>query len=148
MCEMIDSKNLELLKLYYDEWKYRINNLRRNMSQLIVVIFFTSTLPITIKIFNNIVIPKISLLAFPFSGIILTVIFYLYCQSEASRIELVDKKIKYIIEQIFPKSFSKDKLNSKLLKIRITKWIPTAFTIIEVLIAILMIYLISKNAIV
>lgn len=31
--------NIELLKLYYDEWKYRLDNFRKHMTQLVILIF-------------------------------------------------------------------------------------------------------------
>ena len=33
------NNNIELLKLYYDEWKYRLDNFRKHLLQTSIVIF-------------------------------------------------------------------------------------------------------------
>lgn len=146
--------NIELLKLYYDEWKYRLDNFRKHMTQLVILIFFTSSLPITVNIFNDIQIPKMPLLVFPISGLLLSIVFLWYCFSEASRIATLDLKIKLIISENFPVPYAKTALihmsNKKIFAIfnkRMTIWVPLALTIIEVCIAVFMIYLIQNDAI-
>ena len=43
---------IELLNIYYDEWKYRLDRFRKQMAQSFIVIFFVITLPISISFFN------------------------------------------------------------------------------------------------
>ena len=99
---------IELLNLYYDEWKYRLDRFRKQMTQSFIVIFFVITLPISIRFFNNIKIPDaIPLLLFPLSGVCLSFIFLFYCLSESSRITTLKNKIKLIINDNFPEKYHK-----------------------------------------
>ena len=104
---------LELLKLYYEEWKFRQENLWKRIIQFFVIIFFTSTLPISIKVFdssNEIVIPNKLLIFFPIAGIFLTIFFLWFCLAESIRINTNDTKIKLIINNLFPPAYGKNGL--------------------------------------
>lgn len=151
-----NNNNIDLLNIYYDEWKYRLDRFRKQMTQSFIVIFFTSTLPISISFFNNIHIPSaIPFMLFPISGICLTMTFLLYCLSEASRIATLRKKISLIISDNFPKQYTKYPSSSSnnqkhfsLLKMSMPVWIPIMLSVIEIVIAVIMIYLIANNAII
>lgn len=145
------TNNLELLKIYYDEWKYRLDHMRKQLVQFYVVIFFTTTLPITIGLFDGVIMPNLPLIVFPICGILLTIIFLLYCMSEAARIKSLDSKIKLIIEDNFPRKYSKTVLrpinNSTkkapfIYKWPMTAWIPLFLAIAEFILAGVMLYLI------
>lgn len=75
---MNTENNISLLKLYYDEWKYRLDNYRKQIYKIIIVIFFTTTLPISIGIFDKVIIPNIALTIYPLLGLVLTYSFFLY----------------------------------------------------------------------
>lgn len=151
--ELID-KYTELLKIYFEEWKYRLDRYRKQISQLVVIIFLTTSLPISVKVFENVEIPSIPLIIFPLSGILLTFIFMFYCLSEAARIKSLDKIIKKIISNNYPEEYVKTNLdmvlNKKLtiiLNARMTIWVPIALFFVEIIIALIMIYLICTNQI-
>lgn len=148
------NNNIELLKLYYDEWKYRLDNFRKQLLQASIVIFFTSSLPITINLFNDVKIPRMPLILFPIAGIGLTIIFMAYCLAEASRINTLDSQIKLIIKENFSSQYHKNSLipviSNKPLKFlckKMTIWIPIALACFEIIIAIFMILLIYNDAI-
>ena len=143
--------NSELLKIYYDEWKYRLDHMRKQLIQSYIVIFFTTTLPITIGVFEGITIPNLPLIIFPVTGILLTMVFLLYCMSEAARIKSLDMKIKLIIKENFPQQYSKTKLTTvikhskkepTIYKWSMTAWIPIIMAIAELILAGIMLYLI------
>ncbi len=77
--------NIELLKLYWEEWKFRQENLWKRIIQFFVINFFTSTLPLTVNMFS-VHLPNVSLLIFPVSGILLVLFFLWFCLSESTRI--------------------------------------------------------------
>lgn len=144
---------IELLNIYYDEWKYRLDRFRKQMTQSFIVIFFVITLPISISFFNNIKIPNaIPLLLFPISGLCLSFVFLFYCLSESSRIATLRNKITLIIIDNFPDKYLKyphSQNSSKhfsLFKISMTIWVPMGLTIVEIVISAIMIYLITNNA--
>lgn len=145
---------IELLNLYYDEWKYRLDRFRKQMTQSFIVIFFVITLPISIRFFNNIKIPDaIPLLLFPLSGVCLSFIFLFYCLSESSRITTLKNKIKLIINDNFPEKYHKyqylqyDTKHFSFFKISMKIWIPIGLTIVEIIISAIMVYLITNKAI-
>ena len=114
-----------------------------------VVIFFISTLPITIGQFS-VLLPDMPYLLFPTTGLLLTVFFWFFCLSEASRINSIDKRIKKIIGDYFPDDYVKSSLESliekpglaiKMFNWRMAKWVPTALSIMQILIAGIMICL-------
>lgn len=146
---------IELLNIYYDEWKYRLDRFRKQMVQSFIVIFFVITLPISISFFNNIKIPNaLPLLLFPISGLCLSFVFLFYCLSESSRIITLRDKITLIIRDNFPEQYLKypcSQNSSKhfsLFKLSMTIWIPIGLTIVEIIISAIMIYLIVNNAII
>lgn len=145
------TNNLELLKIYYDEWKYRLDHMRKQLLQSYVVIFFTTTLPITIGIFDGITLPNLPLIVFPICGILLTIVFLLYCMSEAARIKSLNLKIKLIIKENFPRRYSKTILRPFVNSTKktpaiyiwpMTAWIPLIMAIAEFILAGVMLYLI------
>ena len=150
-----DNNNITLLNIYYDEWKYRLDNFRKQIYKLIVVIFFTTTLPITINLFNEIKLPNVSLYVFPITGFLLTIIFVFYCLAEATRIASLDKKIKLIIKNHCRNEYCKDKLepilgkkSNKFFEKKMTVWMPLALALLEVILVATMIYLITTNSLI
>lgn len=147
--------NIELYKLYYDEWKYRLDHFRKQIIQLFIVIFFTSTFPVTINLFEHLEMPKVPLLIFPIIGLVVTVLFLWYCFSEAMRISSLDSTLKKILSDIYEDAYTKNELIvltnhkalSTLLNIRMTKWIPVSFAVIQWAISIFMIVLILSDKI-
>lgn len=141
---------LELLKLYYAEWRFRQESLWKRIIQFFVIIFFTSTLPISIKIFdssNEIKIPDNLLTLFPITGIFLTIFFLWFCLAESIRINTIDTKIKLIINSLFPSTYGKNGLvplirRSRdvlpIFKWRMAIWVPIFLSAIELLISIFM----------
>lgn len=144
---------LELLKLYWDEWKFRQENLWKRMIQFMIIIFFTSTLPITISAFS-ISLPNVSLLLFPIVGLLLIVFFLWFCLSETVRIGAIDSKVKQILKDIFPEEYVKTSLKSltnpqkqplPIFRWRMTIWVPISLSFMQLLVAASMIYLIATN---
>lgn len=145
---------IELLNIYYDEWKYRLDRFRKQMVQSFIVIFFVITLPISISFFNNVQIPHaIPLLLFPISGLCLSFVFLFYCLSESSRIATLRNKITQIISDNFPEKYlkypctSSTTKNFSLFKMSMAVWIPIGLTIVNIIISAIMIYLIVNNEI-
>lgn len=144
---------LELLKLYWEEWKFRQEGLWKRMIQFMIIIFFTSTLPITISAFS-ISLPNVSLLIFPIVGLLLVVFFLWFCLSEAVRINAIDSIIKQILEDSFPEKYVKTSLKSltnhqkqplPIFRWRMTIWIPVSLSLMQLLVVTSMIYLIVTN---
>ena len=152
---------IELIKLYYEEWKFRQEELWKKTTQLLIIIFFTSTLPVTIKFLGpNYDISGIPILVFPIAGILLTVFFCWYFLSNASRINALDVKRKKVIEKCFgeglgkddiqpflPKNVANNKRPLSIIKWRMSIWVPIFLSCIELLISIAMIILIFQGAI-
>ena len=149
---------IELLKLYYEEWKFRQEELWKKAIQLLVIIFFTSTLPITISVFGSISISNIPMWVFPGFGILLTFFFLWYFLSKSLRINAIDAKRKRVIEMVFGNGFTDDDLlpflernreNKKepliIFKWRMSIWVPVILSAIEIAISIIMIILICFN---
>ena len=145
---------LELLKIYYDEWKYRHEHFWKTLVRFFVVIFFTSTLPITIQVFNGAVIPNIPLAIFPITGILLTILYLWYSLSESLRLNAVNVTMTAMIRDLFPKyeraklvSFiDEGKVAHTIFYMRIALWIPVLFSVIEILISIAMLALVFTNS--
>lgn len=144
---------IELLKLYWDEWKFRQEALWKRIIQFFCVIFFVSTLPITINMFS-ISLPDVPLLVFPIVGILLAVFFWWFCLSESIRINSIDAKIKKIIQDSFPAEYSKTTLvpfskQSKgvapVFYWRMAIWVPISLSIMQIIVAISMIYFVVTN---
>lgn len=99
--------------------------------------FFTSTLPITVRVFS-VSLPDVSLLVFPVVGILLIVFFLWFCLSESIRINSIDNKIKLIIRDCFPHEYVKETLvpltNRKkgvlpIFRWRMAIWVPISLSI-------------------
>jgi len=144
---------IELLKLFYEDWKFRQENLWRKFTKFFVIIFFTSTLPVSISVFNDARLPELdfAIFIFPVSGIFLTIFLLWYCLSESVRIKAVDDKIQDIICECFGakytkcgmKSVFKDKKEAHpLFCMRMAVWVPITLSIIELIVAFLMLLLI------
>lgn len=147
-------RNIELLSLYYEEWRFRQDGLWKRIVQFFVIIFFTSTLPITVNIFHSISIPNISLLVFPIVGIFLTAFFVVFCMSESVRIKAIDMKIKKIISDCFDPSYCKMDLPSlfdntkpagKIFTKRMAIWVPLSLATMQLILAGFMIWLILSG---
>lgn len=144
---------VELLKLFYEDWKFRQENLWKKFMQFFVIIFFTSTLPISISVFNNARLPELdyAIFIFPVSGIFLTIFLLWYCISEAVRIKAIDDKIQGIICECFGEKYKKSGMKSvfrdakeahPLFCKKMAVWVPITLSIFELIIAFLMLFLI------
>lgn len=149
----MEDKVLALLNLYYDEWKFRVEGLWKRIMQFFIIIFFVSTFPITINAFNGLAMPKMPIIFFPISGIALTVFYLVFCLSESSRISSIDNKVKQIITNRFPDyhknelpSFSGKKRAFFVFRWRMAIWVPCFLSVIQIIIACTIIYLISTGA--
>ena len=149
-----DEKKIELLKLLYDEWKYRQDGLWKRMIQFTVIVLFISTLPITIGLFNGIALPELPLAFFPVVGIFLSAFFVVFCLAESTRIKSIDRNVKAIEKDIYPPEYQKttlvslmndNKPASRLLTARMAVWVPISLGGFQIAIAILVLYLIATN---
>lgn len=147
---------LELLKLYWDEWKFRQEGLWKRIIQFMIIIFFTSTLPITISGFS-ISLPNVSLFIFPLVGLLLTLFFLWFCLSESTRINSIDSLIKQILKDYFQEKYIKTTLKSpfncqkeaeRIFQWRMAIWVPISLSVMQLIIAVLMIYLVIAEKIV
>lgn len=136
-------KAFRILELYYNEWKYRLDNVRKHTIQVYSVILITTTLPLTIGIFNGIKLPEsIPTYCFPTVGILFTVIAAWYFNAEAKRIRLLDDKIHLIISNYFPKDYRKEYIGrTSSLKTPKTEWITITLGLVELLLAVYILYL-------
>ena len=99
---------MELLKIYIDEWKFRQDSLWRRITQFFVIIFFVSTLPVTVAALSEkVILPDIPKAIFPLCGIALSIFFVWFCFSEAHRIAAIDSRCKEIIKNNFPSDYQK-----------------------------------------
>jgi len=153
----MSDKIISILGFYYEEWKFRQENLWKRIIQFFIIIFFVSTFPITIGILNGISIPKIPLVVFPIIGIILSLFFLLFCLSESSRINSIDYKIKLIIQNEFPNyaknnliPFNKKYIGKKdacfIFRWKMAIWVPIALSSMQIVLAIFIILLILSNS--
>ncbi|MBE6932555.1 MAG: hypothetical protein E7464_04130 [Ruminococcaceae bacterium] len=151
---------INVLNLYFDEWKYRHENFWKRLTQFSTITFFTSTLPITFRLFDNLKLPNISLLFFPICGFVLAVVCLIFCLAENSRLVAVDKTIKRIVKDklghCYEKEqrtlFEKKQWNHRIFKLpffewRIGTWVPLVITLLQIGLSILMVYLIMTNRI-
>ena len=141
--------DIELLKIYYDEWKFRQQSIWKRMTLFFVVIFFVSTLPITINNFQNIKLPAINPVLFPICGIALSLFYLWFFLAEGQRITAIDILIRNIIKNNFPKTYTKIMLpnNHKLFTCRMVTYVPIILSCFEIGIAICMIILIQNQMI-
>lgn len=149
--------DLELLKIYVDEWKFRQENLWRRITQFFVIIFFVSTLPVTIAgLSPEVQLPGIPKAVFPLCGIALSIFFVWFCLSEAHRIAAIDKRCNEIINNNFPQEYQKTglpalklketKLEGSALPIfnwRMAIWVPIFLASVEVIIALSMLLVVA-----
>ncbi|SHN88504.1 hypothetical protein [Desulfitobacterium chlororespirans] len=153
-----EEKNLFLLNLYFEEWKFRQENLWKRILQFFVVIFFVSTLPLTIGIFNGVKLPQISVIMFPIAGILLTLFFLWFCLAESIRINTIDGKIKRIMADHYPEEYVKNELvpltkpyqkkekTWAIFRWRMAIWVPVTLSAMEIVIAIAVIFIIIIGA--
>ena len=155
---MDTNDRINVLNIYFEDWKYRHENFWKRLNQFTVIIFFTTTLPITFRIFDNLTLPDMSLLFFPICGILLSIMCLFFCWSENCRLVAVDKTIKKILKigigERYTKEpislFNNEKLNHRFEKFpffkwRIGTWVPLVITILQIALAILVICLIVKH---
>lgn len=149
----MQSDKIELLRLYWDEWKFRQEALWKRIIQFMIIIFFTSTLPITISAFS-VSLPNISLLLFPIIGLLLIAFFLWFCLCEAVRINAIDSFIKQIMKDSFPEKYVKTSLKSlanpqkqapPIFYWRMAIWVPVSLSVMQLLVAIFMIYVVIAN---
>ena len=152
---------MELLKIYMDEWKFRQDSLWRRITQFFVIIFFVSTLPVTVAALSeNVILPDIPKAIFPLCGIALSIFFVWFCFSEAHRIAAIDSRCKEIIKNNFPSDYQKNGLPVLKLKEetdekgplpifqwRMSIWVPVFLASIEIIIAITMLILVTLKMI-
>lgn len=158
----MDNGLIELLKIYYDEFKFRQETLWKRRIQFFVIIFLVSTFPTVSKMIspNNDYLPNISYILFPLTGIILTIFFVWYSVAEAVRIKSIDSIIRKIIDDNYLR-YSKNHPDNKLKSIfcdteqqklahpifvaRMAKVITIIFALIELCISILMLWIILND---
>jgi len=157
----MEDKNLFLLNIYWEEWKFRQENLWKRIIQFYVIIFFVSTLPITVKVFDRVDISFFNyLLTFPIAGLLLTLFFLWFCLSESSRINSVDDKIKKIINDNYPEKYQKSKLipftkksreagkeTFKCFQWRMAIWVPIFLSVTQTIISVTIFILIITGKI-
>lgn len=155
----MDNRNdmLELLKLYDAEWKFRQENLWKKKVQFFIIIFFTSTLPVSIKIFDDsekILIPDNLSILFPIVGIFLTIFFLWFCLAEAYRLKATDSRKNLIISKLFSPEYEKNGLtpffrhNKDVLPIfewPMAVWVPIFLSVIELFISIFMLLFLTHK---
>ena len=146
---------LELFKIYKEEAQYRHENLWKRLIQFFIIIFFTSTLPITIHIFGEMTLPAIPLSIFPITGMFLTAFYLWYSLSESIRMKMLDLAIKAMMEDLIPEKYRIGKLTSlvnenrkahPIFYLRISVWVPVFFSVIEFAVSVFMLILIYTNA--
>lgn len=157
---MSKEDTINILNIYFDEWKYRHENFWKRLNQFSVVIFFTNTLPITFRLFDNLKLPNISLLFFPICGFVLALVCLIFCLAENSRLVATDKTIKRIVAEKLGACYKKepislfenDKRNKRIFKLpffrwRIGTWVPLAITLLQIGLSALVVYLIVTKRI-
>ena len=155
---------MELLKIYFEEWKFRQENLWKRMTSFFIIIFFVSTLTITAYMFSGLSIPDISPSFFPICGLILSMLYLWYCFAESHRINAIDELAREIIKTNFPSKYTKRGLRAfqkyknqvgvepkekawKIFQFRMSIWVPLVLTAFEIAVAITMLILISQKVI-
>lgn len=154
-----NDQKIELIKVYHEEWRFRQEHVWKKLVRFVVIIFFASTMPITIGLFPGVEIPeKLPLYLFPVLGIILTTFFLISSLADSARIKTVDTLIRKIVEDVFPAGYNKNGLVPLLndrkkkrrwnpLDMRMGVWIPVLISAIEIAIAIGVIVLIYSGGI-
>ncbi len=152
--ETMSKRQMEmmLLEQYYEEWKFRQQSLWKRMPQFFVVIFLLSTWPVSAGFFEKRpVLMPVSAWIFPLAGLVLSVLFLLYCWAEAKRIKAIDVRRQAIIDAHFAVSYRKrglpplfdkePKWLQKALNEPMALWLPVALTLLNVLVAAAMLIL-------
>ncbi len=142
---MSKEDTINVLNIYFDEWKYRHENFWKRLTQFTVIIFFISTLPITFRLFNNLKLPNISLLFFPICGFVLSIVCLIFCLAENSRLVATDKTIKRIVKDKLGACYEKEQVS--FFRWRIGTWVPLVITILQIGLSALVIYLILTKRI-
>lgn len=150
----VDENNL--LQIYFDEWKFRQESLWKRMIQFLVINFFITTMPITVTAFSGVKLPSsVGFYVYPICGIAISVIFFVFCLSESYRINSIDRLCKKIISDTLPKyekrglvSFDNAKADRgvmapKLFQKPMAVWVPTLFAVLQIVLAISMIFIIK-----
>jgi len=88
-------KDMQLLELYWEEWKYRHENFWKRMTQFFIAIAFLSVLPLIYQSFIDeaIKLNQFSLSILPGLSIVLSLFFLWYGFSESVRLIAVNEKI-------------------------------------------------------
>lgn len=157
----MDNGLIELLKIYYDEFKFRQETVWKRRIQFFVIIFFISTFPTASKVISpdKDYLPDINYILFPVIGIILTLFFAWYSLAEAVRIKSVDSIIKKIIDDhyfCYSKNHPDNELKSlfcdndqqkahPIFVVRMTTVITIIFALIELCVSILMLWIILND---
>ncbi len=132
-------KDMQLLELYWEEWKYRHENFWKRMTQFFIAIAFLSVLPLIYQSFIDeaIKLNQFSLSILPGLSIVLSLFFLWYGFSESVRLIAVNEKINALTRENFEgRSFLLISVTARrFLKIRISKVVPWLFFSMELLIA-------------
>jgi len=94
-----DDKKKILLETYYDEWKFRNEGLWKRIIQFFVIIFFVSTFPISVRVFERLDGVDLSIISswiFPVMGTVLSICLFIFCLVEGAKMLLVALEIKKI----------------------------------------------------
>lgn len=147
-----NDNEIEVYKVLFEEWKFRQETLWKHMTQFAIVIFFTSTMPITYKALHIGELPqKFNALFFPAVGIVFAVFYVFFCICEATRIQAVDERLNDFLKRNYPhlakrglKPFSDrakkaGKKISPLLEKKMSLWVPIFLGAIEISISVTMI---------
>lgn len=150
-----NDQKIELIKVYHEEWQFRQGHVWKKFVLFVVVIFFASTMPITVGLFPGLEIPeKLSLYWFPVLGIILTFFFLASNLADAARMSTLDTLIRKIVGDVYPAKYNKKGLDPLLGKnknrwnpfnMRMSVWFPILVAVVEIAIAVGVIVLIHNG---
>lgn len=150
-----NDQKIELIKIYHEEWEFRQEHVWKKFVLFVVVIFFASTMPITVGLFPGLEIPeKLSLYWFPVLGIILTFFFLASNLADAARMSTLDTLIRKIVGDVYPAKYNKKGLDPLLGKnknrwntfnMRMSVWVPILVAVVEISIAVGVIVLIYNG---
>lgn len=150
-----NDQKIELIKVYHEEWQFRQGHVWKKFVLFVVVIFFASTMPITVGLFPGLEIPeKLSLYWFPVLGIILTFFFLASNLADAARMSTLDTLIRKIVGDVYSAKYNKKGLDPLLGKnknrwnpfnMRMSVWFPILVAVVEIAIAVGVIVLIHNG---
>lgn len=148
----------DILTLYHNEWIYRHENFWKRLTHFSVLIFFTTTLPITFRVFGDLALPKIPLLIFPLCGAFLTLLFLMFSLSENSRLIATSKTIDKIIKSTYGDKFVREdltlfqssKIDKSVQKLPFFRWrigtlVPIVLSLMQLALAVFIATLILTN---